>query len=509
MHIKNLRAPRLMSSSRSGTLSLALAFSLSLGLHAGCQKGGESPADLLPPADAAAQIDELPPDVMTELDRYVKTPDPSYAFSLLSTVPGTGYTAYILSMTSQTWRSTTEVDRTLWQHTITIVKPDGAAPGPGILIISGGSNSSAPPTKPSDQLVTIAKGTGSVVVELKQVPNQPLTFTNHDGKPHTEDGIIAFSWAKVMTTGDATWSARFPMVKSAVYAMDTAQKFLGSAAGGSYTLDKFVVVGASKRGWTTWLTAAVDPRVVVAVPLVIDVLNVEKFMKQHVESYGFWANSLYDYHYNRITDHLGTSEMTFMLKNEDPYLFRKRLTMPKYMVNASGDQFFLPDGSQNYFDDLTGEKYLRYVPNADHSLDGTDALEGVLAYFLNFRDGRERPSFTWKFEGTDTIRIESKDKPQKVLLWQATNAKARDFRVEQIGKVWTSTELAEQGTAGSGVYVGKVTAPPQGYTAYFIEMAYPSGQIYPLKFTSQVRVIPDVRPFAGIDPKTAKLEAEP
>ena len=44
--------------------------------------------------------------------------------------------------------------------------------------------------------------------------------------------------------------------------------------------------------------------------------------------------------------------------------------MPKFMVYAAGDQFFLPDSSRFYFDDLKGEKYLRYVPNTDHSLRG-------------------------------------------------------------------------------------------------------------------------------------------
>jgi len=37
-------------------------------------------------------------------------------------------------------------------------------------------------------------------------------------------------------------------------------------------------------------------------------------------------------------------------------------------MNSTGDQFFLPDNSQFYFQDLPGEKYLRYVPNTDHSM---------------------------------------------------------------------------------------------------------------------------------------------
>lgn len=468
-----------------------------LGLSALCMAAGCG-SDAMKMDDPGVQSDPL-----TDLDRYVKADDPSYSWKLRQTVKGTGYTAYLIDMKSLTWRTAAEVDRTQWQHDLTIIKPDNLTPGPALLAISGGDNGKTPPTKAPDDMVQIARSTGSIVIDLSQIPNQPLTFSNHDGKPHEEDGIIAFTWAQVMKKGDPTWSARFPMVKSSKLAMDTAQAFLKSSEGGNLNIDKFIVAGASKRGWTTWLTAAVDSRVAAAIPIVIDVLNVEKFMIQHAESYGFWAKALYDYHYNKITEHIGTPEMAMLMKNEDPYMFRKRLTMPKYVINATGDQFFLPDGSQNYWDELPGDKYLRYVPNADHSLDGSDALESVLAYVMGFRDDKQRPTFTWKFEGEDTLRVETSDKPTKVQLWQATNPKGRDFRVETIGKTWKASELTAQ---GNGVYVAKVSKPAMGYTAFFVEMTYPSGQIVPYKFSTQVRVIPDVRPFAGQNPKTTKYE---
>ena len=47
----------------------------------------------------------------------------------------------------------------------------------------------------------------------------------------------------------------------------------------------------------------------------IDVLNVDTFMRQHVETYGFLGQRLYGYH-NHITSHISTPEMAFMLKNE-------------------------------------------------------------------------------------------------------------------------------------------------------------------------------------------------
>ena len=44
------------------------------------------------------------------------------------------------------------------------------------------------------------------------------------------------------------------MTKSAVRAMDTVTSVVLSTSGNALTVDKFVVAGGSKRGWTTWTT---------------------------------------------------------------------------------------------------------------------------------------------------------------------------------------------------------------------------------------------------------------
>ena len=85
------------------------------------------------------------------------------------------------------------------------------------------------------------------------------------------------------------------------------------------------------------------------------------------------------------------------------------------------------------------------------------------------------------------------DRPAAVKLWQATNPNARDFRVDTIGKVWSSTDLTDQ---GNGVYVGRVPKPDKGWTAFLVELTYPrEGNPAPFKFTTQVKVVPDVLPF--------------
>jgi PhoPQ-activated pathogenicity-related protein len=162
------------------------------------------------------------------------------------------------------------------------------------------------------------------------------------------------------------------------------------------------------------------------------------------------------------------------------------------MINASGDQFFVPDSAQFYFQDLPGVKYLRYVPNADHSLKGSDAWETLLACYSSVVKGSRRPQFSWTLEADGSIRVKTQDRASAVKLWQATNPNARDFRVDSIGQAWTSTELKDE---GGGVYIAIVEKPDKGWTAFFAELTYDSGTAAPYKFTTQVRVVPDVKPF--------------
>src|SRR5215467_14918935 len=346
----------------------------------------------------------MPADAKTALDKYVEAPDPSYKYELVSKTDGKGYTTYILKMTSQTWRSTSEVDRNVWWHWMIMVKPDEVKSGKSLLYISGGNNNSPAPKDADQQIIQIATGTKSVVTELRMIPNQPLTFSD-DKKPRTEDEFIAYTWDKFLKTGDETWPARLPMTKAAVRAMDTVISFCGGEAGGNTKIDGFVVAGGSKRGWTTWTTAAVDKRVVAIIPCVIDLLNIEPSMLHHYAAYGFWAPSIGDYTAMRIMDWNGTPEYHALMKIEEPYQYRARLTMPKFLINASGDQFFLPDSSQFYFDELPGVKYVRYVPNADHSLKNSDVYETLLACYHAVLNHAALPQFSWTFEGEDTIRV--------------------------------------------------------------------------------------------------------
>jgi len=431
----------------------------------------------------------------TALDRYIAQPDPAFAWKLASTVKGDGYTTYVIDLTSQTWRSEKDVDRPVWKHWLTVVKPDNLKHHTGFLNIGGGDNGEEMPKDAPERFVELAKYTGSIVADLATVPNQPLVFTDSKEEKRWEDNLIAYTRVKYMGTRDPNWLVRLAMVKSGVRAMDALQQFFASEAGGKWPLDKFVVSGASKRGWTTWLVGVVDPRVVAIIPLVIDALNSEVITRHHYEAYGFFSPALKDYvRHGLFPDKIGTPEYREILAIEDPYNYRNRarLKIPKFVVNASGDQFFLPDNSQFYFDELQPPKWLRYVENTKHDLGGSDARQSIAAFYLAILENKQPPQFTWTREEDGSLKVVVKDKPAEVNVWQATNGEARDFRVDTIGKAYKKSPLAPQ---ADGTYIAKVDKPAMGFTAFFVELTYPSGHEYPLKFTTDVRVVPDVLPF--------------
>jgi PhoPQ-activated pathogenicity-related protein len=448
-------------------------------------------------AGLAAQAAAPKAAAVTALDRYVKAPDSNYKYELVKTTPGEGFTAYVIDLTSQAWRSPAEVNKPVWKHWLTVVKPRNVSSTTGFLFITGGSNKDPkPPENPDPMLVDAALATGSVTAELRMVPNQPLVFAD-DGRELSEDGIIAYTWDKFLRGGDDQWPARLPMTKAAVRAMDTRTAFCAGSSGGNTKVDHFVVAGGSKRGWTTWTTAAVDKRVVAIAPMVIDLLNIEPSFIHHFRAYGFYAPSVKDYTDRHIMDWSGTKRYRELMSMVEPFSYRDRLTMPKFMINAAGDQFFLPDSSQFYFDELKGEKYLRYVPNADHSLRNSDARQSFIAFYESVIKGTARPKFTWKFEKDGAIRVKTAAKPTEVKLWAAVNPEKRDFRLMSIGPAYKSTVLEEE---GSGNYVARVPKPEKGFAAYFVELTFPSGGKYPFKFTTAVRVAPDVYPYPAPKP---------
>ena len=145
---------------------------------------------------------------------------------------------------------------------------------------------------------------------------------------------------------------------------------------------------------------------------------------------------------------------------------------------------------------------MRCIPNVDHSLvDGAplpDAFYNLWAYYQSIILKTPLPQFTWTLQSSNTVRVAATNPPpDAVKLWQASNPSARDFRLSTIGPVWASTTLTDQ---GGGVYLGAVSNPPQGWKAFFVELDYNRTGLQPLKFTTQVYVVPDTLPYTWPPP---------
>lgn len=427
--------------------------------------------------------------VETALDRYVARPDPAFRWEKVAETSEAGTTTYVLDLVSQHWLTPAEVNRTEWRHSLIIVRPPEVRHATALLFLGGGANRPGPPPRPGRELVEIARATGSVVLELRQIPNQPLIF-HGDGRERTEDDLIGYTWDQYLRTGDERWPARLPMTKAAVRAMDATTAFLASPAGGGLRVDTFVVSGGSKRGWTAWTTAAVDRRVVAVAPVVIDVLNVEDSLRHHFRAYGFYAPAVGDYVRHGIVDWAGTPELRALYAIEDPLSYRDRLTMPKLILNAAGDQFFTPDSSRFYFPELTGPKHLRYVPNADHGLKGSDAYQTLGAWHHALLHGHPFPRVTWRRAPDGSLTVETQPVARQARVWRAHNPAARDFRLATLGPAWTATSLPE----GSASHRVDLPEPAAGWAATFAEFTFDVGAPTPLKLTTEVFITPDQLP---------------
>jgi PhoPQ-activated pathogenicity-related protein/acetyl esterase/lipase len=422
----------------------------------------------------------------TALDSYVAAPDLTYEFSLESTIAGQGFKTYVVDMTSQSWRSSEEVDKPIWKHWVEIVVPDGVTSDTAILHISGGNSANAP-SSTNQAALQLALSTNQITVSVSTVPNQPLLFAG-ENTARQEDAIIAYSFDKYLDGGDDQWPVLLPMVKSAVRAMDTAQEFLQTNE--QYNVTEFYVTGGSKRGWTTWLTAASDPRVSGIAPVVFDYLNAEASVEFHEHVYadveegvfGGYAEAVFDYYQMGVFERMGTPRSDLLVEMVDPYSYRDRLTMPKFAINSAGDQF-MPMASRYYIQEMSGPTYVRYMPNTGHST----ANQGVAEFFSVLEVDGDLPEFTWQFDGIqeNTIRLNVADKPVSIKKWQATNPNNLDFRIDYFGDNWTSTQLNEQ---PSGEYLESVTVPQTGGTAFFLELVYEVGN-ETLVFTTDATIV--------------------
>ncbi|MDD3108234.1 MAG: PhoPQ-activated protein PqaA family protein, partial [Alistipes sp.] len=259
----------------------------------------------------------------TALSAYLNNGDLSYRWEVVSMKPAPGVVRYDLLLTSQTWQQIP------WKHQLTLWIPERLSHSQVLLMIAGGSLQRGEPRwsegdKTQEALARLARQSEAPTAQIRQVPNQPLFDSL------TEDALIAYTLLHLQQTGDMSWPLLFPMTKSVVRAMDAITEF--SAEQLQRKVEGFVVSGLSKRGWTTWLTALSDERVIGAVPMVIDMLNMPHSIPYQVEVMGTYSDQIADYSTSGITEMFATKEGEAIVQMIDPYSYRRHATMPKLLV---------------------------------------------------------------------------------------------------------------------------------------------------------------------------------
>ena len=405
----------------------------------------------------------------TALQNYLQNGDESFAWNVEESYQIDGLEVYDLRLVSQKWREHT------WKHTLTVLVPEENNHDGALLFITGGKNKDGNPVvRGGDDefiqtMAQVAEKSSAMVAIIWQIPNQPL----YDDL--TEDALISFTLHNYQNDGDFTWPLLFPMVKTAVRAMDAVQEFSEETL--QHNIARFVVTGASKRGWTTWLTGASDPRVEAIAPMVIDILNMPVNLDYQVQVWKEYSIQIEDYTKLGIPQDVHTENGDDITTMIDPYSYREKLTMPKMIFIGTNDEYWPVDAIKHYIDDIPGENYIHYVPNAGHDLGGgQQALTALSAFFGNTMLQEKYPSCKWEMsenESRITLSVEATpDKLLGALLW-SSDSEDRDFRDE----VWSSTEVENQDQKDIEV---EVAFPESGFRAFYLDLVYsnPNGGEY-------------------------------
>ena len=395
-----------------------------------------------------------------ELAQYVAQPDPSYQWKVVRSGRfGSGDYVELL-LTSQTWRDIP------WRHQLFLFRPKHVDPSSrqAFLYIDGGrwnadyETEQLPLPRQASIFVRLANSLHAPVAVLRQVPFQPLF-------DRREDALIAYTFDHYLQTGEPDWPLLLPMVKSAVRAMDTMQTVAQQQW--HLSIERFTVSGASKRGWTSWLTAATDPRVASVAPMVIDMLNLPEQIRLQRETFGALSEQIQDYQSIDLPGRIDSDRGRELLGIVDPYSYRAQLAQPKLILLGTNDRYWPLDALSLYWRGLAEPKRVLYVPNQGHGMRDLDRLIGALSAVHRYSaHGAELPSLSWRFTPSGRkldLTVRTARAPLRVVAWSARSA-TRDFREAR----WSHHDCRRS----RGGFVCTESASPPQYTALYSEVSF-------------------------------------
>lgn len=361
-----------------------------------------------------------------------------------------------------------------WKNHLLIIKPDNLRSKHALLFITGDYKID---NRLFEFFNTIAIQNGAYVAILYDIPNQPL-FNGY-----REDWLIAYTFSKFLETDDYEWPLLLPMVRSTITAMNMLTDY---AKKEGFEIEGFILSGASKRGWTTWLTAACDSRVNAIAPIVFDNLNIKEQMKHQLEFWGAYSESIAEYVNTGILSDLEDPRRIALLQYIDPYAYREELNIPKLIIVGTNDPYWPADAATLYFDGLPGEKGMVYAPNMGHGAEISRTVQAIGALFANLDEGVSLPEVlaTYSTTASETeihidISIKPKDwKVSEVRLFFA-NSQIRDFRNARFDYI----PLGKSENMAAVLTI-------KGYTAAYIEVVFQRNERV-VAVSTPMRVFPE------------------
>ncbi|EAA7308272.1 PhoPQ-regulated protein [Salmonella enterica subsp. enterica serovar Albany] len=412
-------------------------------------------------------------------------------YTLINTAPLAQVVVRHYELLSQHWSPDDMVTPAQWRHNVDIYIPETAKEHHALVVVNNGINyekgvqiTGKPGDFPQETLASIARDTNTIVISVSDIPNQYLTFQD-DKKPLKEDESVSRSWALFMEAPEQRelMPLNIPMVTALSQAMRLAKKELTQ-----WNINSFIITGISKRGWTTWLSAIADPDVEAIVPFAIDLLDIDASLEHIYQSYGGnWPITFYPYYQQGIDEKIKSPTFTQLRQIIDPLrylntIYQPRLAIPKYIINASGDDFFVPDNTRFYYSKLPGVKSLRIVPNMNHYSINQFAEESLVPFINRFQSKKTLPQLIGLIHH-HLLTVYFSEAPVKVVRWTANNPNARDFRYA-CGIRYQP--LIIDIPANNKISI-TLNEPKTGWEATYIEATFNDGYVA----TSQVYITPD------------------
>ena len=200
---------------------------------------------------------------------------------------------------------------------------------------------------------------------------------------------------------------------------------------------RFVVTGGSKRGWTTWLTGAVDDRVIAIAPMVIVMLNLGPQGPNQLKVWGKYSEQIHDYVERGLMETVATPDRHETLEDGRPvHLPRaadeaqdadQRRQRP--LLDAQCARPLLERAARAEVPDRAAQRRPRP--------EGQPRLGDLRAWGLSSItscSNRPMPQLTWDFAegagGDYHFTIRANPAPQAARIWTARSEQPRLPRVE-------------------------------------------------------------------------------